>query len=214
MSNADAARTLDHDLREIFGSRLKSLVTYSAHGPEVHTLAIVDRLTHADLAACTAKVAGWHGQNLATPLLLAEHEFERSLDVFPLEFGAIMSDHALVSGADPFTALSVEADDLRRACEVQARSHLLHLREGYVETGGDANRLAAVIVQSAAPFASLLRSIDRLEGGRRAAEGVAADVIRLAGVREIDGSEARRIFPEYLGAVERLVQMVDTWHAR
>ena len=63
-----------------------------------------------------------------------------SLDAFPLEFGAILADHAVVSGASPFDGLTVDAADLRRACEVQARSHLLHLREGYIERADAATR--------------------------------------------------------------------------
>ena len=39
------------------------------------------------------------------------------------------------------------AADLRRACEVQARSHLLHLREGYLETRGRADALSDLIVR-------------------------------------------------------------------
>ena len=38
-------------------------------------------------------------------------------------------------GADPFAGLRSSHRDLRRACEVQARSHVLHLREGYLADG-------------------------------------------------------------------------------
>ena len=87
------------------------------------------------------------------PSILAAHEFERSLDAFPLEFGAIVADHVVVAGENPFVASTVEAADVRRACEVQARSHLLHLRQGYLEAGGNPDALAVLIVGSAAPFA-------------------------------------------------------------
>ena len=54
--------------------------------------------------------------------------------------------------------------DLRRACEMQIKSHLLHLREGYVEAGGH-TRAVAELVRSAAPaFAALLRNVARLHG--------------------------------------------------
>src|SRR5438105_2231275 len=104
-----AARALERDLREIFGPRLQSLVAYglgdrhdasrdahadAAHGdrPLTHTLAIVGAITADDLAACAGRVARWHDAGLATPLLMAAHEFEDSLDAFPLEFGAIIAD--------------------------------------------------------------------------------------------------------------------------
>ena len=236
--------SLDRDLRDIFGARLQSVVQYGtrarhahpahaghhAHAPEpaLHTLAIVDTLTADDLRACAGRVPGWHGAGLATPLILPAHEFDRSLDAFPFEFTAIVADHVAVSGKSPFDGLRVDPSDLRRACEVQARSHLLHLREGYLETGGRGDALAVLIVDSAAAFAALLEHIARLEGAgedpatvSRHAErrlnvpgGIVSDVMRLARVTEISSTEAERIFPSYLDAVERLVTFVDGWHGR
>jgi hypothetical protein len=235
---------LEQGLRQIFGSRLQSLVAYGlqaaarsgesrhhdAHHelPRMQTLAIVETLTGADLAACAAGVEAWHDAGLATPLLLSAHEFERSLDAFPLEFGAILADHLVVAGSNPFDGLIVDPADIRRACEVQARSHLLHLREGFLETRGRADALAVLIVRSAAPFAALIASLARLQGvaatdpaavGRHVERtlglppGVATDVVKLAQVKEISSAEATRIFSAYLDAVERLVKFIDSWSA-
>ena len=231
----DAVHALARDLGQIFGNRLQSVVAYGldanahaapdAHAP-AHTLAIVETLTREDLEASARRVDGWHDAGLATPLLLVAREFEASLDAFPLEFGAILADHALVSGRNPFEGLAIDPTDLRRACEVQARSHLLHLREGFLETRGRGDALALLIVGSAAPFAALLKSIARLEGadgrdasaaGRHAerrldvAGGIVTSVVAMAGVTEISSEEAIRMFPRYLDAVERLVAYVDTW---
>jgi len=241
---AERARPLERDLRDVFGARLQSFVVYGtrtheapgAHEPHghspsrertaTHTMAIVETLTADDLRACAQRVSTWHDRGLATPLVLAAHEFARSLDVFPLEFGAIVADHLVVSGVDPFAGLRVDPADLRRACEVQARSHLLHLREGFLETRGRADALALLIVDSAPAFAALLESIARLQGvaagdraeSRRHAErsvgapgGIVSEVIKLAAVTEISSAEALRLFPAYLDAVERLVKLVDGW---
>ena len=238
-----AVETLERELRGIFDRRLRSLVVYgqraNAHreasghhgGGQGHsealpirTLAIVDTAARDDLRACAARVASWHDAGLATPLVLAAHEFEQSLDVFPLEFGAILADHEVVAGT-PLTAV-VDPADLRRACEVQARSHLLHLRQGYLETRGNVDALAVLIVASAAPLAALLTSLARLEGlatddataSARYVEraiGLAGETLAhiagLVGVREMASPEAERIFPAYLEAVERLVGHVDGW---
>jgi hypothetical protein len=211
----DAVQRLERELREIFGQRLTSLATYGPAGPTTHSMAIVEGLTKGDLDACAAKIAGWHDAHLATPLILQGHEFEDSLDAFPLEFGAILATHAVVTGSNPFAGLTVDAADLRRACEVQARSHLLHLREGYLETRGRADALSVLIVRSAAPFKALLEHVERLDASTaHLSAGIAADVVKLAGVSEISNDEARRIFPAYLEAVERLVKFVDGWSAR
>lgn len=237
---SDRVSMLERDLREIFGGRLQSFVAYGLRASDTHdrghgahasppvaqTLAVVDGLTGADLKACANRAGTWHDANLATPLLLTADEFGRSLDVFPLEFGAILADHVLVAGRNPFDGLTVDPADLRRAVEVQARSHLLHLREGYVETRGRADALAVLIVKSAPPFAALLSSVARLQGlattdpaaaGRHAerelqvAPGVVTEIVALAHVREISSAEATRLFPAYLDAVEKLVKYVDAW---
>jgi hypothetical protein len=236
---ADAVQTLERELRDVFGSRLQSLVVYGqrAHrrhhdagrhhdAPPTHTLAIVDAMTPADLRACAGRVDAWHSAGLATPLLIAGHEFEQSLDAFPLEFGAILADHTVVAGANPFASLAVDPADLRRACEVQARSHQLHLREGFLETRGRADALALLIVQSAAAFAALVVSIARLEGhvtddpgsaarhverSLNALGGGVAEITKLVGVHDITSAEAERLIGPYLDVVDRLVKYVDGW---
>jgi hypothetical protein len=246
MSISDGVHMLERELREICGARLQSLVIYGqraqtthGHQPQAHghgdgsavrTMAIVDALSAADLRACAALTASWHERGLATPLMVAAQEFGRSLDAFPLEFGAIIADHTVVSGENPFETLRVDPLDIRRACEVHARGHLLHLREGYLETRGRSDALAVLIVASAAPFASLIRHLARLErpvaddGAAAAARhaertlGVAPNaigaIVALVGVQEISSAQAEQLFPPYLDAVEKLVAYVDGWNIR
>jgi len=253
MTIPDAVRALERDLRGIFGSRLQSLAIYGrrdaagggdhhghdraahAHGhhaPPTRTLAVVESMTRDDLRAAATRVEAWHDAGLATPLLLAAREFARSLDAFPLEFGAILADHVVVSGDNPFASLRVDAADVRRAVEVQARSHLLHLREGYLETRGRADALSMLILQSAPAFAALVSSIARLEGrtdGDPAAsarhverivgdaaqqQGAVSRVVALAGAHDLASADAEQLLPPYLDAVERIVNYVDGWSAR
>jgi hypothetical protein len=242
----DAVAALERDLRGIFGNRLHSLVVYglraqpahgNGHAPHgadaahqaaraiTHTLAVVDTLSTEDLRACTGRVDAWHDAGLATPLVLASHEFGRSLDAFPFEFGAILADHVVVSGTNPFDGLKVETADLRRACELQARGHWLHLREGYLETRGRSDALAVLIVESAPAFAALVTSVARLDGiavadaaaaarhveRRLSRPSTASEIVALAGASEISSAEAERLFPQYLETLERLVGYIDKW---
>ena len=223
---------LERDLRSVFGSRLQSLVVYGrrthsdSHAP-IRTLALVESLSEQDLRACAGSVQSWRGAGLATPLVVTSAEFDGSLDAFPLEFGAIIADHELIAGTPPFAQARVDATDVRRACEVQARSHLLHLREGFLEAGGNRHALAVLIVQSAAPLAALLTSVARLEGRTDADASAAArhteravgitsgfaDVVVLTREHEISAERAEQLFPPYLTALERLVAYVDGWSA-
>lgn len=236
-----AVRTLDGDLREVFGARVRSVVIYGIHAreaerrhtgdghegdaPLVHTLVVVDSLGSDELHTCAVRLTKWHELGLSTPLVLASDEFARSLDVFPFEFSAILADHVVVSGTSPFDGLRVEAADLRRACEVQARGHLLHLRQAFMETRGRADALAVLIVRSAPAWASLLQNVARLDGHASHDRTAAArhverlltvtngveEVVKLVGVQEIPSAEALRVFPGYLDAAERLTTYVDRW---
>src|SRR5262245_13310956 len=224
MSIPEPVRHLERDLRGIFGPRLSSLAMYgrrsaahdgnghhAAHGhaqTPTHTLAIVDGLSSADLRACAARIDAWHEDGLATPLFIGLQEFAASLDAFPLEFGGIIADHVIVFGKSPFDGLAVDKADLRRAVEIQARGHLLHLREGFVETRGRSDALAVLIVASAPALAALLASAARLQID--AATGILGEVAALAHVREISNAEGERLFPPYLDAVEQLVRRIDS----
>jgi hypothetical protein len=238
-----AAEGLHADLRAIVGPRLRALVAYEAHGllgggsatpaandlrhdDHVHTLALVDDLAYDDLARLAPLTTGWQKRGLSVPLLLSPGELRRSFDAFPLEFSQIVAKHVVIAGDDPFHGLTVTPDDLRRACETQARSHLLHLREGYLQSSGDPRRLGELVAASAVPMRALLVNIARLhEVNARTADALAhfADQqlhLPMDGLRPLLGPErterlkdadAGAFFPAYLRAVEHLVRLVDEW---
>jgi hypothetical protein len=228
-----AADTLGRDLGGIFRGRLLSIVAYggqvegNATAP-LQSLALVSSLTASDLEACAHLSADWTRGGIATPLILPDSEFRASLDVFPLEYGEIVRAHTLVFGTDPFTGVAISPGDLRLACEAQAKSHLLHLRQGYVQTGGRLPAVARLVSQSAPAFAALLRNVGRLTGvqtsdrmeatrqGARAA-GLSSDtvdaILALESPSALPASDPARLFPDYLAAVERLAAVVDQWRA-
>jgi len=231
MAIPEAVGTLEQELREVFGKRLQSLVVYGNAGgvqpAPLSTLALVDALTPDDLRSCAARTPGWHARGLATPLLITAGEFGQSLDAFPLEFGAIIADHTVVAGHDPFAGLRIDGADLRHACEVKARSHLLHLREGYLEAHGRSDAVAELIGESASALAALLRTVAGLLAGAshdaaaaarlveqelRVDDGTFGEIVRLAGGRTPTSEEARQLFPRYLQAVERLTAQMDRWN--
>ncbi len=228
-----AADTLTRDLGGIFRGRLISLVVYggqvdgNATAP-LQSLALVSSLTAVDLEACAHLTAEWTRGGIGTPLILPDTEFRASLDVFPLEYGEIVRAHTLVYGTDPFEGVSISAGDLRLACEAQAKSHLLHLRQGYVQTGGRLPAVARLVAQSAPAFAALLRNVGRLTGVQTAdrmeatrqgakAAGLSLDtidaILALESPSALPASDPARLFPDYLAAVEHLAAVVDQWRA-
>ncbi len=226
-----SATTLVNDLRRIFANRLLSLVVYGraiegqVHAP-LTSFVLVSSLSQDDLEACAALAGAWTRLGIATPLILPDKEFQRSLDAFPLEYADIVAAHVRVFGPDPFERIQIAPEDLRRACEKQAKSHLLHLREGYIEAGGAPHAIAELVTASTPAFAALLRNVGRLLGvtatSHAAAASAGAHAVGLSDavvsqVLSLDRDQATRtadgarLFPGYLTAVEQLAHAVDTW---
>ena len=230
------------DLRAVLDTRLRSLVVYEAHGmlgdtsatdegelqhgDRVHTLVVVDDVRHADLARLAPLSKAWTKRGLAVPLILGAGEIRRSLDAFPLEFSQMIARHLVVIGENPFAGVMVADADLRRACEAQARSHLLHLRQGFIETDGDPGALARLVSASAIPLRALLVNIARLHGvNARTPDALlhfASDHLHLPAdalrpvlshqkSERFHDIDVAAFFPGHLQAVERLVALVDEW---
>ena len=214
---------LARDLERIFGDRFEALVAYG-HGASV---AFAASIAATDLDAASALVEAWHREGLATPLMMTTAEFRRSLDSFPLEYQAIIDDHVVIAGRAPFDGTRVNTEDLRRACESQAKGHLIHLRQTWLESAGHAHGLADRVAASAAPLRALLMNVARLQGvapDSRAAlvsfasttVGMPADLVNAVLALENDPTGApavvRRI-SAYLDATERLWAFVDAWRA-
>jgi hypothetical protein len=222
------------DLTRVFGARLDSVVAYGRHETAdddgVHALALVEGVTFDDLSRLVPLAPAWRKAGLAVPLVLTRHEFVRTLDVFPLEYGNIIASHVVIAGKDPFAGIHVADADRRRGCELQAKSHLVHLREGFLETHGDARRIAALIAASAAAFRTVVANIVRLERGpscERAVadeEGLATlaeETIGIPAALVVDVLSADRtstaaadpsaLLARYLEASERVWRFVDGW---
>jgi len=209
------------DARRVFAGRFVAVVAY---GPAAG-LVFANSVTAADLDALGVLTETWHRDGLATPLLVTPDEFRRSLDAFPLEYQAILDRHVVIAGANPFDGARVSPDDLRRACEIEARAHLIHLRQGWLEAEGHSQDLAELIARSAVPLRALLANFARLHGRdagdtealARLGEELAAlpaDLVRavlaLEGAPEANRALVARL-PEYLAASERLWSSIDRW---
>jgi hypothetical protein len=212
------------DLQRVFTDRLVALVAYGHQA----SAAFVRTLTADDLQALRSLVEPWHRDGLATPLVMTVDEFTRSLDAFPLEYQSMLDSHVVITGTPPFAAARIQPPDLRRACEAQARSHLIHLRQGWVEAGTHESNLTNLVVRSAAPFHVLLVNVARLHGAPHQTideldafaehtigmpPGIARAVLDLNAHPE-NGRVVRPRLAEYLIAAERLWNFVDTWRAR
>jgi hypothetical protein len=167
--------------------------------------------------------------------MLASGELERTVDVFPLEYSAILADYQVVRGADPFLGMSIAIGDIRRATEGQAKSHLIHLREAFLESHGETTRIGRLIASSAAPLRGLLTNIARLpDAAHKAQPGASLTDESLATmaearmgvsaalIREVLGSSAgghstiadpSALLSRYIDATRKIWAYVDGWHS-
>jgi hypothetical protein len=232
-----AVESLARDLEHVFTDRLESLVVYAGHQGDgsVHSCALVHGLGFRDLAACLPMTESWHHRGVAVPLMLSSDELRRTVDVFPLEYASIVADYTVVRGRDPFTGLTIPVEDVRRACEGLAKSHLIHLREAFLESHGETTRVAQLIAASAAPLRALLTHISRLpDEGTGAVEtytptdeslaklaqmrmGVSPALIREVLASSAGGhstiADPSHLLGRYIEASQKIWEYVDRWRS-
>jgi hypothetical protein len=228
-STLDAAVTRAYermaaDFARVFGDRFRALVA----SPNGAAAAFVTSLAADDLDALGPLADAWQRDGVDLPLVMTADEFRRSLDAFPIEYQSLLDHHIVIAGTPPFDGVRIQPDDLRRACEAQARGHLIHLRQGWIEHAAHHGGLSELIVHSAGPLRTVLRNLARLhdepamDDAALAAwaarttgmpEGLVRDVLALTQPGHAASALVPRL-PEYLAASERLWKFADDWRAR
>jgi hypothetical protein len=236
-SQQRAVESLARDLDGIFGPRLVSLIVYPGHQADgsVHSCALVQDLTFRDLTASLPLTESWFHRGTSVPLLLSPEELRRTIDIFPLEYAAMMADYAVVRGSDPFKGIAIPVEEVRRAVEGLAKSHLIHLREAFLESHGETMRIASLIAASAAPLRALLTHIARLpESGSGPADtstpsdeslatlaelrmGIPRALVRTVLAASGNGpstiADPSHLLGPYIDASKRIWEYVDRWRA-
>ena len=218
-----AMARLAADLTRVFGDRFVALI---ATGP-TRTAVFASAIRSDDLEALSALSHRWELDGLDTPLLITPDEFARSLDAFPVEYQAMLDRHELIAGVSPFGSARPAEADLRRACEVQAKSFLIHLRQGWLQASDHGHEQAHLVAESAAPLRALIGNVARLHGAGYCTDqeivafagtipGVSAEFV--SSVLSLDERPelAKALMPrmnDYLVVAERLWAYVDGWGA-
>jgi hypothetical protein len=106
----------------------------------------------------------WSKEQIVVPLFLTEEELHLSAAVFPLEFLEIQEQHRVLDGRDPFIGFHVKTDRLRDAVVQGFTSHVLRLRQRYVEGEGSDEATTILLPLSITSIVPLLRGVQRLLG--------------------------------------------------
>ena len=198
----------------------------------VQTLALVERLTFDDLARAVPLDGGWQRRGLAVPLLLSRTSSSARSTSSRSSTATSSRTTSSIVGDDPFAGVRVADADRRRGCEQQAKSHLIHLREGFLETQGDPrdrrapHRVVGAGVSHAAPQpdarsnaaraastadAAGARGENRAHHRRPGAAHRRSPVGAGRGLSTI--ADPTALLARYIDASERIWRYVDGWRA-
>lgn len=222
------------ELRDLLGDQLRAVVLYGSAAGEnfvpgssdLNTAIMVQRMGFEALKKIQPRMAAWHKQGFAVPLIIDQNFLQRSHDVFPMEFSDIKAQHRTLWGEEVFTSLEIGGEHLRFLAEHEARSRLLRLQALYLERAGDPPRLRQILLDSLKTFLTLMRHLLQLQG-KRGVQNYSEvlslfeqhfqvsfpEVHRLIairqGIRDWPHEPAAEFFREYLEDIQRFVTLID-----
>jgi hypothetical protein len=165
-------RTYVKDVKGVFGEQLEGMLLYGSAvrgeflpgRSNLNILLLVSSYDSAVLKKYGALHRHWSKEQIVVPLFLTEEELHTSAAVFPLEFLEIQEQHRVLGGRDPFIGFHVKTDRLRETVVQGVTSHLLRLRQRYVEGSGSDDATTILLPLSITSIVPLLRGVQRLLG--------------------------------------------------
>jgi predicted nucleotidyltransferase len=225
---------LTQDYQKVFGKELISLILYgSAAGgsyvkgkSDINLLVVLTAEAINRLEDSLATVKHWKKCRVAVPLVMTKAFIESSLDCYPIEFLNMKNRHILIYGENVLEQLNFKPEDLRLQIERELKGKLILLRQGYLETGGNARQLRQLISRSFTAFISIFNALLHLkqESAPRQRRDTIKEVAKLfavdeeaflycadikEGVDKLSGEEVAGVFKKYMNEVEKLCNIVD-----
>ena len=222
------------DFKGVFEGELISIILYGSgarpdYDPgksDINFMITIAREGIDDLSRALGLAAKWKKRNVATPLFITREDMLSSLDSFPVEFINMKWHHVPVYGEDVLAALAFPPEPLRLQIEREFKAKILHLRKGYLETGGREKRIRQLIRVSLTAFAALfeamlhLKSIEipatRREIFQAAAKVFSRDAalfMKCEDVREgrdrFSSTEIQALFINYMKEVNHVSDIID-----
>jgi hypothetical protein len=165
-------QTYVKDVKGVFGEQLQGMLLYGSAvrgeffpgRSNLNILLLVSSYDSAILKQYCALHRRWSKEQIVVPLFLTEEELATSAAVFPLEFLEIQEQHRVLGGRDPFIGFHVKTNHLREAVVQGVTSHLLRLRQRYVEGGGSNEATTILLPLSITATLPLLRGVQRILG--------------------------------------------------
>lgn len=225
---------ITEDYRQIFGVHLLSIILYGSGAGEDYLpgksdLNFLITLTDQGVERFDRAleiVTRWRKRNVAIPLFMTNAYLRGSQDSYPIEFLNMKRHYVVVFGADVLAALAFDQCHIRLQLERELRGKLLHLRSGYLATGGAARKIRELIALSLSAFISLfsallyLKEIEIPHGKREVitaagqAFGIDAPVfLKCEEIRRktdrLSSAEIQALFQAYMKEVSRLCDQIE-----
>jgi predicted nucleotidyltransferase len=225
---------LTQDYLKVFGKDLISLILYgSAAGgsyvkgkSDINLLVVLTPEAINRMEDSLASVKRWKKCRVAVPLVMTKAFIENSLDCYPIEFLNMKNRHILIYGENVLEQLNFKPEDLRLQIERELKGKLILLRQGYLETEGNARQLKQLISRSFTAFISIFNALlylkqdsaphKRRDTIKEVAKFFAVDTeVFLScadikeGVDKLTGEEVAGVFKKYLHEVEKICNIVD-----
>ncbi len=222
------------EYQSIFGAHLISIILFGSGAGEDYIRGKSDinfLITLTDqgidrLDRTLETVARWRKRNVAIPIFMTRAYIEGSQDTFPIELLNMRRHYVVVSGEDILAELAFDKCLVRLQLERELRGKLLHLRSGYLATGGNVRKIRALISLSLTAFISLfcallyLKNIEIPHGKREiitaAGKAFGIDAVIFLKCEEIrrkvdrlPHDEVRAVFQTYMKEVSRLCDQID-----
>jgi len=221
-------------LKSVFGGDLISVALYGSGASgeylpgksDLNFLVIVTDTGMNRLERLHEFMKDWDKRRIATPLIMTKSFLEGALDVYPIEFMTMKAHHIQVVGEDILSSLAFDGTCMRLQVEREIKGKLIHLRQGFLASQGEAKKLRDLIKVSLVAFLSLFEAVLHLKG--KAVPSSRRQVIRdTCEILGIDGStflkcldikeeavrydmkEIALLFEKYLSEIEKVDRFVD-----
>ena len=225
---------LTQDFLKIFNKELVSLILYGSAASghyvkgksDINLLVVLTSTGMDKLADVLDTVQVWKKSRVAVPLVMTKTFIEKSLDCYPIEFLNMRNRHILIYGENVLEQLKFKPEDLRLQIERELKGKLILLRNGYLESGGNARQLKQLINRSFTAFTSIFNALLYLkqESAPHHRRDTIKEIAKLftvdagvflscadikEGIDKLSGKEVEAIFKKYLQEVEKICDIVD-----
>lgn len=222
------------DYQAVYGKELNAILLYGSAASgnyirkksDINFLIVLTDEGIGQLQKSFKTVEKWYKRKVSTPLFLTESYISSSLDSFPIEFLNMQKSYQVVFGEDVLQGLDFDKHHLRLQCEKELKGKLLHLRQGFLESGGKTKNLTVIIGRSLTAFISIFRALLYLKD--KGVAGELRNIISLVsqefgideqtfvtllkikeGTEKLSSKALSALFENYIREIRKLANTVD-----